>query len=1330
MHGSLPAYVMFVDLSGFTPLTETLMGKGPAGAEELSGILKVLFEPLVHQVYAHGGFIPYFAGDAFTAIFPDEDDTTVASFMEAALQVQAFFETHAYQFGGFNIGVKIGLSVGNVEWGIVGQNAHAFYFRGGPIDNAAVGQDLAKNQPYIIVLDESLRQRLNGEYPAYATGSNGFCFLDANLKPLGIKERGEAVPELSEAVVQRFLPQPIIDYNQMGEFRTVISVFLAFAGVDNHALLNRFVTVVLEQINNFSGYFKEIDFGDKGGLLTCFFGAPVSFENNTDRALEFINSLNQELYELRAQYGFQFKAGATQGTAFTGLIGGQERTQYAAVGNRVNLAARLMSKADWEEVLTDGEISRNRHFNFLNRGEIQYKGIRGTVPTFKFLGRNETNVPVYEGAMVGRNHELTTLLRSAAPLRHRQAAGLAIVYGEAGIGKSRLSHELRRALTADAKIQWYTCPADQILRKPFNPFVYFLKNYFNQSVEQTATKNLQRFEARFQQLVDSLAAIATEVPQAQSLQTELLRTKSVLGAMVGINYEDSLWEQLDARGRYQNTIQAIADLFRAEALLSPLVLELEDGHWLDDNSRELLHELLKHLRRYPIFMLITSRFGDDGQRPAFFELAHLEQYQVPMVELDLNLLDPDTAREFIENKLGGPISDEFLEMLLRTSNSNPFYLEQLLEYFSEQQLLARGDDQRWVIKGGNLQLSNSMTAILTARIDRLSSLVKETVKAAAVIGREFEIPILTEVMAAQSEYLDEDEDDVSGMLAEQIKVAEKVQIWRAMNELRYIFRHSLLREAAYSMQLRARLQHLHRLIGETIEKLYADRLEERYVDLAFHFEQANVVDKTCEYLRKAGDYARRNFQNQQALEFYEKLLQILGNQADTARQVKTLLKKGRILELIGKWEDCKTTYQQALATAKENRDVLLIGRSLNSMGRVLMLRGDYAEANQFLQKAIQLFESIEDGYGIAEVHANLGHLYFRQGKYEEAKRFFQSSITHGQQTKGYVIDAQTVANLGLTFMNQGNYEEGIRQQQEQLAYCEKHNDKQGMATIQVYIGIVLLEKGDYDEALASFEKGYELAVELGNKQLIAIATGNLGLVYERKGNYDQAMELYEYDLTLCEELGDKQGTSITLGMIGQLLNIRGDFHRAIEYLQKALMLCEELNYQKGIGRSVNTLGDIFYNLKQYDRSLHFYNRAIEVSRTIGAKLVLGFSLVEKGTVLLEIQRWDELRQADEEAMAIAQELGNPDLIFEADLLRAKLLTATQQNAEALILLKSLLHKRPNPDQEAPVYFECYQADPNNLEALQKAYELYTGLYEKTPRYSYRAKLEYIRNQLP
>lgn len=1325
-HGSLQACVIFIDLSGFTPLTETLMDKGASGVEALTGILNEIFEPLVAMVYSRGGIIPNFAGDAFIGVFPQEkiDGQNIQQLLGTALAVRKYFEDRAFQFGSFTIGLKIGLAAGEVEWGIVGRNHKAFYFRGQPIDRCAEAQALAKGKDFSIVMDLSIKELLKSKVlPFVHQLEEDFYYLSNDYKPkIPVLPPANLEP-LDPEIVEQFLSQSIINYHQDGEFRTVTSIFISFDGIDNHRLLNRFAGVVLELISNFSGYFKEIEFGDKGGVMVAFFGAPVSFENNVDRALEFVYALRQDLVGLKEKYGVKYRIGMTTGIAYTGIIGGKERSQYAAVGNRVNLAARLMMYADWDEALVDSVIQKNKNFSFQPKGAIKYKGIKGQIPTYKLIGRKESPQSHHQGSFLGRDDEMEALINFAEPLFDGEAAGIAYLYGEAGIGKSRLAHELSLALESTGIIQWFSCQADEILRKSFNPFIFFLRSYFNQSAEQSSEKNLQHFEAKFNQLVEQLEPILK--PEVLELRRELIRTKSILAALIGIVYFDSLWEQLDAKGRYENTISAIINLLLCEAAIRPTVIEIEDAHWLEPNSLELLHELVKQIKDYPIVLFIISRYADDGTKPPFIEQEVIDLHQIPVLEVELGYLEDDIAHILIEQKLDGALENDFFDILKRTTNHNPFYLQQLLEYFIEQDFLGKKDG-KWALRNDNIQLSDSINTILTARIDRLAPLVKETVKTAAVIGREFDVSILLEVMR-YNEAFSGQETDLRQLLQEQIQIAEQGQIWQEISAQRYIFKYSLLREAAYNMQLLTRLQTLHRLTAKAIEKQFQDKLQARYVDLAYHYERADIFDKTCEYLRKAADFARNNYQNQRALDYYEKLLAKLGEQVALAQKVKTLLKKGRILELIGKWDLSEDTYQKALELAKKDRDALLLGQAHNRMGSVLLLKGEYQEGKRYLNAAEQLFESIDDTAGIADVRGNLGNLYFRLGEYEEAKNYFLDSILLFQKNSQEPVNPQIVSNLGLTYMNQGAYDEGIHVQEKHLETYEKFKDKRGMATILTFMGVVRLEKGDYDEALSSFQRGLELNMELGNKQLTAIAIGNIGIVYERKGDFEKAMRHYERDLRICEELGDKQGTAIALGLIGQLLNIQGEFYHAIEYLQKDLMICEELGYQKGIAKAVNTLGDIFYYLGQYDRSIYFYDRAIEVTRRIGNKLVLGFSLVEKGTVLLEDPMLGNLAEVSAEAHEIATELGNPDLLFEAEMLSAKTLIHRAEFEAAKAKLEELQASSQETAHQADTYFELALIYPEIEKYRVEALRLYEELYADTPRFLYQERIRILKD---
>lgn len=1322
--GQFQAYTMFIDLSGFTPLTETLMQQGNEGAEQLSISLNNIFEPMVRLVYSKKGFIPYFAGDAFTAIFPPQDsEVSPESLIDTAEQLRNLFTKKGLKrtrFGDFQIGIKIGLSMGLVEWGIIGDQEKTFYFRGPGIENCAKSEHQAKGQE--IILDDILFKQLDkGAFPLEKISDNYYKLIREQQNEWKQPKRAKT-KSLSQKILNKFLPNRVVKFNEIGEFRRVISIFISFRGVEDHAALNRFVTIVLNQINSFSGYFKEVDFGDKGGVMLGFFGAPVSFENNVSRALEFVKAVQEELMPIQKTSDLQIRIGITSGLAYTGIVGGLERCQYAAVGNRVNIAARLMIKANWGEVWVDEEIQKNRQFKFSHQGDIQYKGIEKDIPTYRLIGWNIDEKADYTGQMIGREAELQTLFDFVYPVLQGQYSGMAYMYGEAGIGKSRLSYELKNKLKEQENINWVVCQADQILKKPFNPFIYCLKNYFEQSPEDSPKDNKDHFEKHYSGLLEDSKQI--EHRKIELIRKELVRTKSILAAQIGIIYPNSLWEQLDAKGRYQNTVDALSNLFIALSLIHPLVIELEDGHWFDNSSKEFLQLFIRDLRDFPIFILVTSRYTDDGSKPLLLEEEVLGKNQVQSMEIDLNILQPDALQQFAELKLNGKINAAFSEMLSRTTNGNPFYLEQTIEYFFESDRLKKINGE-WHVKNTNIGISSSINSILMARIDRLSKLVKETVKAAAVIGREFEIPVLNEVMKVNDDFVRRN-GNVIKVLREQINAAEQGQIWRSMNELRYIFKHSLLREAVYDMQLTTRLRELHQLIATAIEKLYPESIEERYVDLAFHYGQAEVEEKTNEYLEKAADYTRLNFQNLQALDFYSRLLSNLEKNGTPINRINVMLKKGNVMELIGQWEACETVYEKALTLARALGEEELLGKTNLRLGRLLMLKGNYESAKTHMELALTYFERSQEEEGIFQTFGNMGNLFFRQGHYEDATAYFTRSIQLSRNLPYSSANAQTVANLGLTHMNLGNYEEGIHCQKATLKECEDQDDKRGMATLYTNLGIVYYEKGDYDNALNCYEKGLALSEELGNKLLTSIAIGCIGSVYQQKGNFETAMENYVRDLELCEQLGDKQGTAIAIGLIGELRSVEGEFDVAIQYLEKNLELCEELGYQKGIAKAVNTLGDIATFTKDYDKAINYYQRAIDVSRNINNKLILGYSLVEQGTALNLKGDYKTAYSLHLEAFEIAQQLGNPDLLFEAQIFKANVLFYSGDLKKAIALLKFLLADNDGDIEQAAIHFEWYKMAPDEINHREIAFDLYQKLYTTIPKYLFKVRMKTLQ----
>jgi tetratricopeptide (TPR) repeat protein/class 3 adenylate cyclase len=1252
-HGQAEAYAICMDLSGFTALTAKLMEKGPQGAEEMSYALNHIFQPMVKAVYEAGGFIPYFAGDSFTGLFiGGMSAVRGVQLLQMADVIMSRFREETREKKGliaeYGISAKIGLSYGALEWGIVGKQRKSFYFRGAAIDGSAQAQMRADRGE--ICIEASLLAELSPHATMVDLEAEKFYKIKKiQTQSAVVTHDPVAHKSVPNEVLSAYFPKELLNQaDTSGEFRNVTTVFIAFDVNSDQALLHEFASVVLEQSLQFSGYFKEIDHGDKGGLMCILFGAPVAFENNTERALEFALSVQDEVRNDAALAQIKWKIGISSGTAFAGIIGGSARNQYAAVGARVNLAARLMASAKWGQIVTDENVHRNRSFRFEAQGAMVHKGFSEPIERFVLEGRNLETKTGYSGTYIGRESEIQTLLAAATdPLSKGKFAGITVLFGEPGIGKSRLSWEFRKRLSAHLNLRWMVCRSDQILRKPFNPFLLFIKQYFDQEGEHSASENLEAFQKSFSSLLSDLRAC--NHPRKVELEQDLTRLRYVLAALSGLRDEEG-WSKLDGRTRYQLALQATSVLVQSEACIQPVVLDLEDAHWYDDMSKEFLHEFVRKAAAFPILFHVSSRYDDNGNKLRLFQATMLEEYQIPHVEIDLRYLSQLDMTAFAESRLDGQITQELSDLLYRMSQGNPFYAEQLVEYFRETSLLTHVEGT-YGLGNTEIRISESVKEIMMARIDRLSGLVKETVKAAAVIGREFEVDILTGVMARHIEFIKRN-GNMSQVLNEQIRTAEQGQIWHAINELRYIFKHSLLREAAYDMQLHTRLRDLHLLIAEVIESQYPNN-EERYFDLAFHYEQAGATKQMQHYQELAGRYAQKNYQNKQALLCYDKLLESYAG-GGRKKHIKIWLRRGAVQETIGMWDNALESYETALLKAMHVSDARLIGRSYRRLGQLLMLRGDYDQARTYFEKAIAQFELKNDQVGIAKALGNMGAIYFRQGKYEEAKHNFLGAIEMNIAAGLEVENAPFVANLGLVAMNQSKYDEAISRLEHQIDVNESVGDKAGLATLYTNLGIVYLEKGVLENARLTLEKGLAISEELDNKLFMTICIGSLGKVWERLGDHTKAMQLYDRDITLVENLGDKQGQAIAYHLKGELLSQQGDYTNAMTYLEKASQLAQQLNYRKGLAKTLNAIGDLYFAQQNLPEAESHYTQALALCQETGYLLLLCETHIELGEVYILANRIEEAQAQYDLAAPLAETLEQERINIALVHLRQKL----------------------------------------------------------------------------
>ena len=556
-HGSLQAAGIFVDLSGFSIMTDELARYGQHGAETLADVMSSVFEPMVNAVYAQGGFVVGYAGDAFTALFPEQQlqAPAVMRALSTAWAIQEHNRSHSSAstpYGSFPISIKAGVGLGEATWQIFrsadGLRA-AYCVRGDCVSNAVAAE--AHALPGWIVMDATAHEALQTQVEAHEL-MDGFFQLDSILTEMPALQsvvEPEKIPDL--ATLRAFCPDEIIGQPITGEFRQVVNLFVDLpAGITDEMLVAPFMETVFELQSLYDGYLLRPDVGDKGFNLLMFWGAPTAHETDIDRAINFV-------MELSARTKIPLRAGVTYRTAFSGFVGASWREDYTAYGWGVNLAARLMEAAKLDEILLDEQVaSRVKHFEveFLDR--FTFKGFSEKQKVFVLRGRKATEETIYRGEMVGRTLELAQFTEFTSPLKTGCFAGVLVVQGEAGIGKSRLLHAFRTMELPDLpKVDWAICPCNEILRQSLHPFKDWLKRRFSISAANSETSNRQNIEQHYQNLISATSDA--------ELSAELARSSSVMAALVNLYEAGSLYDQLDAKGRYDNTLIALSAYLRA-----------------------------------------------------------------------------------------------------------------------------------------------------------------------------------------------------------------------------------------------------------------------------------------------------------------------------------------------------------------------------------------------------------------------------------------------------------------------------------------------------------------------------------------------------------------------------------------------------------------------------------------------------------------------------------------------------------------------------------------------------------------------------------------------
>jgi tetratricopeptide (TPR) repeat protein len=720
------------------------------------------------------------------------------------------------------------------------------------------------------------------------------------------------------------------------------------------------------------------------------------------------------------------------------------------------------------------------------------------------------------------------------------------------------------------------CQTDQIVRGSLNPFRYWLRQYFGQSQARPAGENRRAFARRFAALRD---AVASRGAHGARLAAELVRTRAFLAALVDLHAPDALYESLDARSRFENILLALTALLQAESLRQPVILHIEDAHWLDEDSAQYLADLVRLLASeeggaFPVALIATAR---PAAEPLLLDSAR------PFEELYLSAFGASDLAGLAAETLGAPAAQELLDFVAPRAEGNPLFAGQILQYLQEQAALEQ-DVAGWRLRPGvaaEAFVPGDIQALLVARLDRLTAAVRSVVQTAAVLGREFEVRVLSAMLR----------DDPQ--LPKQLDVAERAAIWSALDALRYLFTHALVRDAAYEMQVQAHRVELHHLAASGIETVYSADLPPHYADLAYHFGQAGDATAERRYARLAGERAAGQFANAEAARFLSRAL-ALTPAADSSERYNLLAALERVHDLQGLREEQGKDLSALAAEAGALGDPEREAEATLRLANLARVTGDYATA-------LAHVDAITAG-AMAGVEARAAlqraQVLLHLGEYGESRRWLRRALRSAESSGARALVAQALYQIGLSYYYQERFAEALDHFQQAQPIYREIADRRGEINSMLMFGTVQSRQGSHMAARAMLNEALELCRATGWRHGETFILGNLANSYFDLGDYDTTRQLHEAALALSREVGDREGEAASLSTLALVAHHLGDPVRALALYRQAWQIQRAIGDRRGEGYTLTGMGHALADADDLEQAATVFSAALVLRREL------------------------------------------------------------------------------------------------------------------------------------
>jgi class 3 adenylate cyclase/tetratricopeptide (TPR) repeat protein len=895
-------------------------------------------------------------------------------------------------------------------------------------------------------------------------------------------------------------------------------------------IMNEVFELLIAPIHRYEGTLARL----MGDAIFAFFGAPKAHEDDPVRAVtagldivEAIDAYRSDHTEL----DLNVRVGINTGPVVVGEVGSEQRLEYTAMGDAVNVAARMEQTADPGTVQITEETARlvGAAFDLGPARSVEVKGKAAPVPSHRVLGRSHPRrgvEPVARSApLVGRDREMETLRRAVDETIDGRGQMVALI-GEAGLGKSRLIEETRR--------YWSTRRPDAALGDTDIRRMW--------EIWQCVSFDRTRPYAQYRRMLAMLAGIADTDPP------ELVREK--LAATVEPESDEWLephmrvWRSLFGVTEPGEELlegevfrDAIMDLVpRSTRYLGedPRLLVFEDLHWCDDASMDLLIETARVVEDLP--SLLVFAFRPDEQAPSRRLQRWMEEEHPDRSTLvPLTPLSAGDSGDLIDELLPGGADDIRAQILERTEG-NPLFVEELAAAIGAQ--------------GSIGEIPGTLQALITARLDTLAPDDRRTLQLASVIGRSFREPVLGAVAGDGS------------ALRERLGTLESAGLIRAAPTTSdgYEFHHSLTQEAAYGTILLRERKTLHLQVGEALERLYANRLEEFAPLLEHHFLEAADDERTLRFAKLAGDQAARLYANADAIVHYDAAIDAAGRlRADDELLRNLFPSRGLVLQLVGRYDDAEANYEHMHELGEASRDraaELAAITSLTTLYTTATAKMDAAKGRRSAEEAARLAAELGDRDAESKALWNLMNLnVYGSGDLREAVELGERSLAISRELGAREQTAFTMTDLW-----------------------------------RPYVGV-----GDLAAARRTLEEARPIWHELDNLPMLTENLGSAAQLCHLTGEDDRALSLATEARSVADSAGNLWGQAYASMAALDVHLDRGELGTAIHLMREAVEMGERVGFLAPLVTTRATLAATYAYLGDLEDAGDGAERALEVA---------------------------------------------------------------------------------------------------------------------------------------